>query len=153
MRVIIRAMEVVAADGADSGALAEIFVAARQAAMPWLPELHDPEGIASYFATVVADAEVLLVRDADAPVGFLALRGDMIEHLYVRPEAQRAGIGTALVAAAKARRPEGLELWVFQRNDGARAFYAGHGFAEVERTDGARNEEREPDMRLAWSGI
>ena len=53
------AMEVVAADRGDAGALADIFVAARQAAMPWLPELHDPDGIAAYFATVVADAEVL----------------------------------------------------------------------------------------------
>ena len=145
-------MEVVAADAGDAGALAGIFVAARHAAMPWLPALHDHDGIRRYFATVVADAEVLLVRDADGPAGFLALRGDTIEHLYVDPAAQRAGIGTALIGAAKARRPDGLELWVFQRNEGARAFYARHGLTEVERTDGARNEEREPDMRLAWRG-
>ena len=145
-------MEVVEADRGDAGALAGIFVAARHAAMPWLPEPHDLDGIRRYLATVVADAEVLVVRHADAPAGFLALRGATIEHLYVDPAAQRAGIGTALIAAAKARRPEGLELWVFQRNEGTRAFYARRGFTEVERTDGARNEEREPDMRLAWSG-
>lgn len=43
-------------------------------------------------------------------------------------------------------------MWVFQRNEGARAFYAKHGFTEVERTDGAANEEREPDVLLAWPG-
>ena len=75
----------------------------------------------------------------------------MVEHLYVRPDAQRVGIGAALLEAAKARRPAGLRLWVFQRNHGARAFYARHGFAEMELTDGADNEEREPDVLLAWA--
>ena len=35
-------------------------------------------------------------------------------------------------------------------NEPARRFYRRHGFVEVGRTDGARNEEREPDVRLAW---
>ena len=75
-----------------------------------------------------------------------------MEHLYVRPDAQRTGIGTALIEAAKERRPAGLRLWVFQRNEAARAFYARHDFTEVELTDGAGNEEREPDVLLAWTG-
>jgi putative acetyltransferase len=73
-----------------------------------------------------------------------------VEHLYVRPEAQRAGIGSALLQAAKSGSPSGLRLWTFQRNQGARAFYARHGFAELELTDGSGNEEREPDVLLAW---
>jgi hypothetical protein len=48
--------------------------------------------------------------------------------------------------------PGGLRLWVFERNSGARAFYARHGFAEVTRTDGSGNEEREPDVLLGWPG-
>ena len=43
-----------------------------------------------------------------------------------------------------------LELWVFQRNTGAVAFYEAHGFAIVEATDGD-NEEQEPDFRMTWS--
>jgi GNAT superfamily N-acetyltransferase len=145
-------MEVVAASAKDADAVAAIFIAARRVAMPWLPELRNVGGVPRYFADhVIGEGEVLVVRRADAPVAFLALRGDMIEHLYVRPDAQRNGIGTALVAAAKARRSAGLGLWVFQRNHAARAFYARRGFAEVELTDGADNEEREPDVRLAWT--
>ena len=145
-------MEVVAASAEDADAVAAIFIAARRVAMPWLPELRNVGGVPRYFADhVIGEGEVLVVRRADAPVAFLALRGDMIEHLYVRPDAQRNGIGTALVAAAKARRPAGLGLWVFQRNHAARALYARRGFAEVELTDGADNEEREPDVRLAWT--
>ena len=43
---------------------------------------------------------------------------------------------------------DSLQLWTFQVNDRARAFYARHGFREVELTDGATNEEHEPDVRL-----
>ena len=83
-------------------------------------------------------------------VAFLALDGDEIDHLYVDPAHQRRGLGTALLADAKAQR-EHLELWVFQRNRNAIAFYEAHGFAIVASTDGADNEEREPDHRMAWS--
>ena len=121
--------------------------------MPWLPELHGEADVRRYMAErVIGECEVQLVRREHGPVAFLALRNDMVDHLYVLPEAQRVGIGAALLEAAKARRPAGLRLWVFQRNHGARAFYARHGFAEMELTDGADNEEREPDVLLWWEG-
>ena len=44
-----------------------------------------------------------------------------------------------------------LQLWTFQVNVRARAFYRHHGFREVELTDGRANEEREPDVRLEWT--
>ena len=34
----------------------------------------------------------------------------------------------------------------------ARAFYRHHGLVELERTDGAGNEEKAPDIRMAWPG-
>jgi len=146
-------MEVVPAQPSDAPALAAIFTAARRDAMPWLPRLHTEAEDRRYIAEqVLGTSDVLVVRRPDGPVGFLALRGGMVEHLYVRPDAQRGGVGTALVDAAKELRPDGLRLWVFQRNEGARAFYARHGFTEIELTDGAGNEEREPDVLLAWAG-
>ena len=59
------------------------------------------------------------------------------------------GIGSRLLERAKAERPDGLDLWTFQANTGARRFYERHGFVEVARTDGD-NEEGEPDIRLRW---
>ena len=53
---------------------------------------------------------------------------------------------------AKTVSPERLELWVFQKNDGARRFYERHGFRLVRLTDGADNMEREPDALYAWAG-
>jgi hypothetical protein len=50
----------------------------------------------------------------------------------------------------KTLRPDGFGLWVFTSNTPARAFYAGHGFVETERTDGSDNEEHAPDVRMEW---
>ena len=146
-------MEVATAIPADADSLADVFLQARRAAMPWLPVLHTDEDVRRYVAeAVLGDCEVLVVRRDHEPVAFLALQEEMVEHLYVRPDSQGSGLGSALLEAAKARRPGGLCLWVFQRNRRARSFYRRRGFAEVELTDGAGNEEREPDALLAWTG-
>jgi GNAT superfamily N-acetyltransferase len=135
----------------DAAPLAALLVAARRTAMPWLRELHDEDDVRGYMARdVLSKCDVLVVRRDGRPVAFLALDGNQVDHLYVHPDAQRRGVGSALLAEAKRRRPGGLELWVFERNDGARAFYARHGFVELFRSDGRANEEREPDVRLAW---
>jgi GNAT superfamily N-acetyltransferase len=136
----------------DADDITAVFLAARRAAMPWLPELHSDEETRVYFGRVVAECEVLVVRRTGRVLGFLALRGDDVDHLYVDPAAQRRGVGSELLAGAQARRPGGLELWAFQRNAPALAFYARHGFTEIRRTDGRDNEEREPDVRLGWRG-
>ena len=47
-------------------------------------------------------------------------------------------------------RPDGFSLWVFHQNERARAFYEAHGAVAVELTDGARDEERTPDVRYEW---
>jgi GNAT superfamily N-acetyltransferase len=137
----------------DAAAIAALFTASRHAAMPWLPERHDAAEVRAFIERrVLAECEVLVARRDGAVLGFLALAGDVVDHLYIHPDAQRQGLGSALLGAAKARRPGGLELWAFQRNTPALAFYAGHGFAELYRTDGSDNMEGEPDVRLGWTG-
>ena len=37
-------------------------------------------------------------------------------------------------------------------NIGAQRFYQRHGFVVAETTDGSQNEEKEPDIRLVWTG-
>jgi GNAT superfamily N-acetyltransferase len=135
----------------DAAAIAALFTASRRTAMPWLPELHTPaEDRAFIEQRVLRDCEVLVARRDGRVLGFLALDGQQVDHLYIHPDTQREGLGSALLGAAKARRPGGLELWAFQRNAPALAFYAAQGFAELYRTDGRDNEEREPDVRLGW---
>jgi ribosomal protein S18 acetylase RimI-like enzyme len=55
------------------------------------------------------------------------------------------------VQLAKERNAEGLQLWTFQANEPAQRFYERHGFVDAERTDGAGNEERAPDIRYQWT--
>jgi GNAT superfamily N-acetyltransferase len=84
-----------------------------------------------------------------ALAGIIAFRSDWIDQLYVLPEVQGRGVGSELLKVAK-RAFDCLQLWTFQRNLGARRFYEARGFELVEETDGARNEEKEPDARYLW---
>lgn len=86
----------------------------------------------------------------DRIVALMALSEGMVEQLYVAPDWIGRGLGSRLIDLAKDRRPGGLELWTFEANTRARRFYEHHGFVEVERTDGARTAERQPDVRYAW---
>ncbi len=90
-----------------------------------------------------------MARTSAAIIGFVARRDRWIEQLYVDPLAHSQGVGTALLAAVHASCAE-LELWCFQENAVAIAFYERHGFVVVELTDGAGNEERAPDARYLW---
>ena len=134
----------------DAEAVARLFRAVRRASLPYLPDLHTPEEDLGFFRhRVFADCEVWLAQ-ARAIDGFIAFRRGWVEHLYVRPERQGQGLGKALLAVAiKGCAP--LRLWVFQRNAAAIGFYRARGFVEIERTDGSRNEEREPDLLMAWT--
>ena len=85
-----------------------------------------------------------------AMTGIIAFRKDWIEQLYVRPNAQRQGAGSELLQVAKGAFDR-LQLWTFQRNTMARRFYEARGFALIEETDGAGNEEKEPDARYLWT--
>lgn len=135
---------------ADAPAIADLFLAARRVAMPWLPVLHGREETVVFFRDVVsARAEVWVEVAAGELVGFIAFGGGEVEHLYVAPDRRRRGTGARLLQLAQAR-GKPLELWVFRRNGPARAFYLRHGFRPVRETDGASNEEREPDVRLRW---
>jgi putative acetyltransferase len=139
------------AQAADAPAITALFQAARHASLPYLPELHSSEDDHAFFAGLVAAGGVTVAEVDGAVAGFLAL-GERVDHLYVHPDHYRQGLGSALLRAAQAERPR-LELWVFQRNADAIAFYEAHGFAVVEATDGAGNEEREPDFRMAWPTV
>jgi GNAT superfamily N-acetyltransferase len=81
--------------------------------------------------------------------GIVAFRENWIDQLYVVPAAQGLGVGTALLQVAQ-NAFDRLQLWTFQRNGRARRFYEARGFALVRETDGARNEEKEPDALYLW---
>jgi putative acetyltransferase len=63
-------------------------------------------------------------------VGFCSLHGDGLAALFVLPEHQGQGVGTALLDHAKARRPR-LHLSVYKENRAACGFYLSQGFSVV----------------------
>lgn len=136
---------------AEANHLAKVFVDSRAEAMPWLVHIYGPKETACWIVELLHSMQVwVAVDETDRPVGLMVLGEDTIEHLYVDPPAQGTGVGSALVAHAKAQGNKRLSLWTFQRNIKARSFYERQGFVQVERTDGASNEEREPDLRYEW---
>ena len=133
----------------DAQALARIHRSATKTAMPFLPDLHSPaEDLAFYQTVVLKECDVWVLEDTEIR-GFIALKPGWVEHLYIATEHQRAGLGSRLLNIAKEQNDQ-LQLWTFQRNTGARAFYEAHGFDAAEFTEGAGNEEQEPDVRYEW---
>jgi len=134
----------------DAPALAVILRTCFRVSLPFLPELHTPEEDLAYMTGRLASGDPVWVVDAEgAPAGFITLREDWIDHLYVHPDHQGQGIGPVLLAKAL-EDGRSWQLWAFQENARARRFYEARGFEAVEFTDGSGNEERAPDVRYVW---
>jgi GNAT superfamily N-acetyltransferase len=135
----------------DMDEAARVHRAAFDAALPWLAGLHTlDEDRWFYRERVFPTGELWGTFAGDELTGIIAFRESWIEQLYVLPHAQGKGSGTALLDVAK-RAFDSLQLWTFQRNATARRFYERHGFVLLQETDGARNEEREPDALYGWT--
>lgn len=139
------------ANGDDAGAIADVFLSSFHATYDF-PLAHTDAEVREWVANVlVASREVWVAAAPDGRVvALMALTADMLDLLYVAPGWTGRGIGSRLVALAKARQPGGLDLYTFQVNVGARRFYERHGFVEVALGDGTGNEEGQPDVRYAW---
>jgi GNAT superfamily N-acetyltransferase len=140
------------ADEADAAVIARIHMTSRSAAMPYLPpQKRSHEQVTRWVRDVLLRQcrTWVAVRDAEI-TGYAALDGDILEHLYLRPDARRQGIGTLLLDEVRRHSPNGVSLHVFQQNTDARAFYERHGFTVFDTSDGDRNMENLPDMTLRW---
>lgn len=132
----------------DAGAVGAILHRFNQDTV-WVPKLYSEAETIS-FAGVMIDRGWVTVATRDGSVlGFMARDGVEICSLYLRADVQGQGIGALFLGEAKAASSV-LELWAFEANEGARRFYRREGFRDVARSDGARNEEGLPDVRLRW---
>ena len=137
----------------DAHAIADLYTEARVHAVPQMPPaLHTNAEDRAYVARRLGEPEVTLwvaERDGDL-LGFATCTPTFLDSLYVRPDLTGQGIGSLLLDVVEATHPDGYELWVFVSNVGARRLYERRGLVEVERTDGSGNEEKSPDIRMAW---
>ncbi len=120
-------------------------------ATDWMPRIHPAEHLVRHYREhVLAVCDTLVAERSGRVAGFAAVDCEgLVAAFFVAADARRRGVGSTLLAAAQARWPEGLALWTFAANAGARRFYARHGFIEARATEGD-NEEGLPDLYLTW---
>jgi ribosomal protein S18 acetylase RimI-like enzyme len=138
---------------ADGPAIGTLYTAARVAAVPQMPPaLHTAEEDRGFFTRRLESDEVTAwVAEAGGEVlGFALCTPTFLDGLYIRPDLKGQGIGSLLLDVVDATHPDGYELCVFESNIGARRLYERRGLVEVEHTDGSGNEEKAPDIRMAW---
>lgn len=145
---------------ADARAVADVYLRSYDAALPTVRRAHSDDEVRDFFRYVVVGRGGTWVAEAAGEVvGMMVLEGPEpgralaprdLSQLYLAPEWRGRGIGDRFVALAKEQAPTGLSLHTFQVNGPAHRFYERHGFTADLWTDGADNEEREPDVRYVW---
>ena len=137
----------------DAAAVALLIRQAKRDAMPWLAVPHTLEEDEAWVAHVLLPGHDVYVvtspADDDRILAVLAFTPGWVDQLYVATSEQGRGLGSRLLRLAQESTAEALQLWTFQRNTRARAFYRRHGFVEMRSTDGD-NEECEPDVLYRW---
>lgn len=138
----------------DAEPVVALYLRARKAAVrvgSIPPSVHSDDEVSHWITHfVIPKLEPWVAERSDGTiVGLLVLDDEWIDQLYVDPDLTGQGIGARLLDLAKRERPQGLRLWTFVSNSGAKRFYERHGFVEIERTNGSHNEEGAPDIQYA----
>ncbi len=115
---------------------------------PWMPRLHGMDDHRQFIGHLIDMSEVFVVGEGRA-TGFLSHEKGLVKALYLQQDSRGLGYGKTLLDHVRTER-SCLTLWMFQANLRAIAFYRREGFVEVERTDGQRNDEKLPDLRMVW---
>lgn len=135
----------------ESEAVATIYITSFKTALPSVKLAHSDDEIREWFKNVLVPKGGTWVADSEGKLlGFMSLKDNMLEELYLTPYALGEGVGSMLMEKAKQLNPAGLKTYAFQVNNTARKFYEKHGFVAVNFNNGKRNEEHEPDVLYEW---
>jgi GNAT superfamily N-acetyltransferase len=135
----------------EAAAVAEFYLDIRQ---DTVPPVHEVDGIKGYIESfLLARWSSFVYEENGEIVGWVDVHQGWLNQLYCKRGHTGKGIGKQMLDFAKERSPDGLQLWTFQVNMGARAFYAREGFKEAELTNGSNCEEKQPDVRLVWEPV
>ena len=143
------------AEPEESDGLAALYGRSRRAAEPAMPTaVHTAKEDRAWFGARLRDGEheAWVAEDDSGLAGYALVSARWLDHLFVEPGRQGTGVGGALLDLVKGVRPDGFCLWVFETNTPARVFYSRRGLVDLERTDGSGNEEKAPDVKMAWPG-
>ena len=116
-----------------------------------ITDQHSWDEQVDYLRHIVQVNRVYLAIDADTDsvVGMLAIGGTELAQLYIHVDYQGQGIGTRLLNIAKTVSPDTIQLYTFEVNTKAQAFYERHGFKIIGR--GVEAESGMADIRYEWT--
>jgi len=112
---------------ADMPHLLEIWLQATLHAFDSLPAAFWWPRQEAMRAQLEAGAEIWVIEQARQVIAFMALKDNEVLALYVRPDHQGEGMGSALLSLAHRRR-NSLYLWVGVQNTDAVRYYQERGF-------------------------
>lgn len=145
------------ATSADATELTEVYLRSRNTLASYAPLAHSEAAVRDWVANIlIPTGSVTVAVNNDRLVGMAAhsiVDGvAWLDQLYVCPQFKRQGIGTSLLKSVKSQTDGKLQLYTFQMNHDAAAFYERHGFVAIAYSDGSRNEEGCPDVLycLTW---
>ncbi|BDZ29716.1 GNAT family N-acetyltransferase [Lactiplantibacillus sp. WILCCON 0030] len=126
--------------------LMAIWLAGNLAAHPFVKADYWRKQLPAVRAALPA-ARLIIAIETGQLIGFLGLQGNYIAGIFVTATAQKQGVGTALLNAAKTQQSK-LQLDVYVANRSAVAFYH-HSDFQVHRQsiDKAVNQ---PEYNMRW---
>jgi ribosomal protein S18 acetylase RimI-like enzyme len=93
------------AQSSEVEAVVRLHHLVRERCMPYLPILHTIEETTAFLSQVVfRECDVLVAERQDAIIGYCAYREGWLDHLYVHPDYQGQGVGSALTHGRWMRR-------------------------------------------------
>ena len=133
----------------DLPRLLEIWRAAVDATHRFLSDEHRAELDAIVGEQFLPSAGIWVAAgEDDRPVGWLVMDGQMIEALFVDPDAHGRGIGTRLIEHAATLSPT-LRVEANEQASNALPFYLARGFRIVGRTERDHDGRPYPLVQLA----
>ena len=110
---------------------------------------HTPERQTRYLADKLArGSRLFLLQTGGRVAGIVTLTGSLIEDLYILPQFQNRGLGTALLRYAIARCDGDPVLWLLENNVRAESLYRREGFAPTGRRSAITDALDEIEYKL-----
>lgn len=138
----------------DLDAVVDVWYRSWNASSPTVPHPMPFEAWAPRFTREMVPNTVWVAEIDGRVAGFMVFidRDAYVDQLYVDPDVLRQGIGTALLALAKAAAPMGIWLHTLTYNHRARAFYEKHGFVAGPERINAVNGQMQVEYRWYPTG-
>ena len=134
----------------DIPAIADILMRSSRTAYTFMPWFHSDDDFVEFVRASFDEWDVVRIAETvRGRAGFHCLLKDVVDQLFVAPEAQQRGVGSTLLRDVMTLRPHGFTLRIFQANRASRAFYEVCGLVAIDF--GSSEAENEPDVIYRWN--